>query len=271
MNSEMMKSEIINPVQPYIVLQTKDYRKIEMPLKGISHCYEFRTDTFEDEVDAVPDGSVDLLFRIGEKDVRTYISGTVYKAKPWSVGGNATCFGVRFQPGQGILPNGITMSDLVDDDIEIDSGLFGNQLAQRIGEASSMEERAELFKEAYLNLAAGLSGFDSKDHVGQYLVSRIVNTKGCVNVASLAEETNYSECYIRRLFKAQYGISPKQFSQFVRFQHLLEELKYTTSYDVAALDCGYYDESHMIKEFKKYTRVTPEAYCNMMKDKVSLM
>lgn len=51
---------------------------------------------------AVPDGSIDLLFNIGSDKVTTYISGTVFGVKAWNLGDADTCFGVRFQPGQGM-------------------------------------------------------------------------------------------------------------------------------------------------------------------------
>ena len=49
---------------------------------------------------AVPDGSVNLLFGIGEQDVKTYIGGTVLAAKGWEFEDGRSYFGVRFQPGE---------------------------------------------------------------------------------------------------------------------------------------------------------------------------
>ena len=87
----------------------------------------------------------------------------------------------------------------------------------------------------------------------------------------LEEETNYSACYLRRIFKNYHGISPKQFAQFVRFQNLLEQMKeQNIRYDDTALECGYFDEAHMMKEFKKYTGKTMEQYQKMMKGRMLL-
>ena len=77
----------------------------------------------------------------------------------------------------------------------------------------------------------------------------------------LEDETNYSACYLRRVFKNYHSISPKQFAQYVRFQTLLEKMeKGNMRYDELALECGYYDEAHMMKEFKNYAGMTLEQY-----------
>ena len=77
--------------------------KLNCPQLGISHFYEFSLRQGKShEMKAVPDGSIDLLFNIGSDKVTTYISGTVFGVKAWNLGDADTCFGVRFQPGQGM-------------------------------------------------------------------------------------------------------------------------------------------------------------------------
>ena len=125
MEITMKQTDIINPFQPYMTLEMDGYSQINRTDYGISHFYEF---TIHDEkkhcIKAVPDASIDLLFNIGENKVSTYISGTVFGVKKWELGTQDDCFGVRFQPGQGILPKDITMEMIVNDDIEIDGDIF---------------------------------------------------------------------------------------------------------------------------------------------------
>lgn len=266
------KRNTIMPLQPYIVLQTRDYARIVEGKDGISHFYEFQVREGEARsVNAVPDGSIDLLFNIGEHEVHTYLSGTVLKAKPWELGTQRTCFGVRFQPGKGVLPKELSIGMLVNQDIEIDGNLFGPDLEEKIAQAVSIGERADIFKEAYIKLCAAAQREDAKKNIDTYLQKRISETYGIVGMEQLAEETGYSACYLRRIFKEYHGISPKQFAQFVRFQNLLRTLKCGKKrYGELALDCGYYDEAHMMKEFKKYTGVTAERYVAMTTDQIYL-
>lgn len=262
----MKQTDIINPFQPYMTLEMDGYSQINRTDYGISHFYEF---TIHDEkkhcIKAVPDASIDLLFNIGENKVSTYISGTVFGVKKWELGTQDDCFGVRFQPGQGILPKDITMEMIVNDDIEIDGDIFGKNLTEKIALAKTMSERIEIFKKAYEDMVLGRNSLSDKEKINEYLVNRIGRTKGMITMRQLEDETNYSACYLRRIFKSLHGISPKQFAQYIRFQNLLMQAdKEGVRYEQVALDCGYYDEPHMMKEFKKYSGVTLEQYRKMI-------
>ena len=262
----MKQTDIINPFQPYMTLEMDGYSQINRTDYGISHFYEF---TIHDEkkhcIKAVPEASIELLFNIGENKVSTYISGTVFGVKKWELGTQDDCFGVRFQPGQGILPKDITMEMIVNDDIEIDGDIFGKNLTEKIALAKTMSERIEIFKKAYEDMVLGRTSLSDKEKINEYLVNRISRTKGMITMRQLEDETNYSACYLRRIFKSFHGISPKQFAQYIRFQNLLMQAdKEGVRYEQVALDCGYYDEPHMMKEFKKYSGVTLEQYRKMI-------
>lgn len=266
MEITMKQTDIINPFQPYMTLEMDGYSQINRTDYGISHFYEF---TIHDEkkhcIKAVPDASIDLLFNIGENKVSTYISGTVFGVKKWELGTQDDCFGVRFQPGQGILPKDITMEMIVNDDIEIDGDIFGKNLTEKIALAKTMSERIDIFKKAYEDIVLGRSSLSDKEKINEYLVNRISRTKGMITMRQLEDETNYSACYLRRIFKSFHGISPKQFAQYIRFQNLLMQAdKEGVRYEQVAHDCGYYDEPHMMKEFKKYSGVTLEQYRKMI-------
>ena len=253
---------IINPHQLYIELGVDELEKLNCPQLGISHFYEFSLRQGKShEMKAVPDGSIDLLFNIGSDKVTTYISGTVFGVKAWNLGDADTCFGIRFQPGQGILPKDLTMDMLVDNDVEIDGNIFGEDLTERIALADDISQRSRIFKEAYEKLVYGKQKLSDREKINEYLVSRITRTKGCISMKELVDETNYSECYLRRVFKNYHSISPKQFAQYIRFQILLDKLKTEDMrYDQLALECGYYNEAHMMKGFKNYAGMTIEQY-----------
>lgn len=104
---------------------------------------------------------------------------------------------------------------------------------------------------------------DGIQKLENYLRERIYDTDGCICIRQLAEETGYSECYIRRVFQQVHGISPKNFERFVRFQkllHVINKMPEMIRLDALAQQCGYYDEAHMIKDFKQYAGITPQGY-----------
>ena len=258
---------VITPLQPYVLLKTEDYQRIRRPLLGMSHFYEFHLGKgMEDSLNAVPDGSIDLVFNIGKDKVITYISGTVFGAKRWELGEAGNCFGVRFQPGQGELPKQLSMDMLINKDIEIDGNLFGENLVERIALAKDFSERCSIFEEVYQNMLVSSSKESDKKAIADYMIYRISETGGQISMSQLEDETKFSACYLRRVFKAYHGISPKEFAQCIRFQTLLTKVETIRErYDQIALDCGYYDEPHMMREFKKYAGMTLRQYEQIMR------
>lgn len=239
------ENTIINPCQPYVELGVDDVSRLDMPKLGISHFYEFFLgNKLLHELKAVPDGSIDLLFNIGKSRVTTFISGTVFGVKKWE----------------------LSMDMLVNDDLEIDGNLFGKNLTERIAMATDIKSRSMIFMEAYRDFVYGRPDLSDKEMINEYLVNRITRANGHISINELQEETNYSACYLRRVFKNYNSISPKQFARYIRFQTLLDKLNTNnTRYDELALDCGYFDEAHMMKEFKSYAGLTLEQYRKMQR------
>lgn len=260
------KENEMRPVQPYLILETDNYQMMPGKEDGISQFYEFSFETgAPDGMTAVPDGSVDLLFGIGGGQVKTYIGGTVLTAKDWEFETGRQYFGVRFLPGRCILPRELAIADLVNNDLEIDGNLFGENLTEQLAEAGDIRQRAAVFLSSYRNMQPDRCN-DGVSRLEQYIRERIYVCKGNISIRQLAEETGYSECYIRRVFQQIHGISPKNFERFVRFQNVLARMNQNKQQplDQLALECGYYDESHMMKDFKSFAGITPQGYDRMI-------
>lgn len=259
---------VLTPRQPFLAMHTDTYKKIVVEDAGISHFYEFTVNGgTPPDVQAVPDGSVDLLFSISGHDIRTVIGGTVLKVKKWPIDEQRLHFGVRFQPGECVLPAGLSIKDVVNADIELDTtAILGEDYVERLASCRDARERALCFLRWYAFKAAAQSEQQDPAHrLEFYLRSRIYESRGNVTIQELAQETGYSECYIRRIFNSIHGISPKVFERFVRFQNALDLMRRRTlTLEQTALECGYYDQSHMVKDFKSFSGVTPERYQSIM-------
>lgn len=79
------------------------------------------------------------------------------------------------------------------------------------------------------------------------------------NIENLAKKLAISKRTLERTFKAAIGIPPKQFAGIIRTQHFLKALR-TENLTRLAYQFGYYDQSHLIKDFKTKTGITPGKY-----------
>lgn len=261
-------------LQPYLVLRTNEYQKIIENSYGISHFYEFRVQNGKDcDLQAVPDGSVDLLFGIGEKQIRAFIGGTVFKAKAWKLPEGGLYFGIRFLPGQCKLPADLKIEEIIDADVEISDDHFVKEFSKQLSEKRTAEDRAMLFREWYQREFSLKEEKNTVSMIESYIRKRIYETKGTISINDLAADMGYSACYIRRVFSKVHGVPPKVFEKFVRFQNVLCYLTYGSEaggmvcHDMGeiAQEYGYSDQPHMTHEFKHYTGTTPEAYMRLVR------
>lgn len=97
-------------------------------------------------------------------------------------------------------------------------------------------------------------------------VAHVVQSIGAMAVAPSVDQLARDACLSRkqfeRLFTASVGLSPYQFVRVVRFQRALylqqtQQFAHLTQLAYAA---GFYDQSHLIAEFKTFSGLTPSHY-----------
>ena len=75
-------------------------------------------------------------------------------------------------------------------------------------------------------------------------------------------KSELSPRHFQRRIHESLGMSPKSFCRLARFQHTIRDLllRKETDYLGAAIDRGYYDQAHFIKDFKSFTQETPGTF-----------
>lgn len=95
------------------------------------------------------------------------------------------------------------------------------------------------------------------------LTQLTLHKNGIISVKELAGYGCMSERQLERKFIEFIGHTPKQFTNIIRLQYFLKLLKTKTVHSnltSIVFDAGYYDQAHLIKEFKKKTGLTPTQY-----------
>jgi transcriptional regulator GlxA family with amidase domain len=90
------------------------------------------------------------------------------------------------------------------------------------------------------------------------LAAKIVECRGLVSVDQLAHEAGISARQLERRFLNEVGVGPKLLSRIIRFQQVFRAVE---SCEVAwapvAVECGYYDQAHLIRDFNQFAHQTP--------------
>ena len=90
-------------------------------------------------------------------------------------------------------------------------------------------------------------------------VCDIIASRGSRKVADLSASAAVSPKRLERVFDEQMGLSPKSFSSLVRYQMLWQELSLGRGSNTLDLveKYGYYDQAHLLNDFKKRHTMTP--------------
>jgi AraC-like DNA-binding protein len=84
---------------------------------------------------------------------------------------------------------------------------------------------------------------------------------GC-DIARIARRLGLSTRHFERRFKNAVGLSPKLFSRIQRFQRVFHQIEAGRSWVEAALACGYYDQAHLVRDFRDFSGEPPAALLN---------
>ncbi|HBH49673.1 MAG TPA: hypothetical protein DDX98_13590 [Bacteroidales bacterium] len=95
-----------------------------------------------------------------------------------------------------------------------------------------------------------------------FAVAAITASPDQCSIKSIAENAGYSQKHIIKIFKEHVGVTPKEFLRVIRFQKVIQQIELQKSVDWSAIayDCGYYDQSHFISDFKLFSGFTPNVY-----------
>ena len=95
----------------------------------------------------------------------------------------------------------------------------------------------------------------------QHCLKVIFESHGMTDIDELAKNIDLSTRQLERQFKKVIGLTPKFYCRIIRFNYIFEVMKvHKDSWVRTALQSGYFDQSHFIKNFKEFTGEEPSAY-----------
>ena len=92
-----------------------------------------------------------------------------------------------------------------------------------------------------------------------FVIQKIIDRPHHCSIKEISDQVGYSQKHVIKIFKANIGVTPKEFLKIIRFQKAIDDIekKGTVNWTSIADDCGFYDQSHFIADFRKFSGLTP--------------
>lgn len=169
--------------------------------------------------------------------------------------------GVHFKPGGAFPFLGLPAGDLADTHVDLETlwGSSAGRLRERLCESRNSAERFQLLEDALLSRLC-----HEVEHY--YAVSTALEmfgkNQGRPTVRDAANYLGLSQRRFIQVFKAEVGMTPKLFSRIQRFQQTRSfiQLNPSPNWAALALDFGYCDQSHLIREFLEFSGLSPSRF-----------
>ena len=174
--------------------------------------------------------------------------------------------GVHFKPGGAFPFLGLPAGDLADTHVDLET-LWGSsaiKLRERLCEAKTSAERFKLLQDALLKR---LSHSVDNHYAVSAALEMFGRNQARPTVREAAKDLGLSQRRFIQVFKEEVGMTPKLFSRIQRFQQTRSFIRLNQFPNWAALafDLGYFDQSHLIREFLEFSGFTPTDYLTAQK------
>lgn len=223
----------------------------------------------------LPTGCANITFKLGEGHIvrilgkddvagqslgRAVASGAYSRPYVIDTSRPSPTLGVHFRPGGAAPLLGVPLSKLLDRHIPLEE-LWGREsavLRERLMDARSVSTMFDLVEQTLLDQLSE----PPQDHSAILRAVAEFSSGTTTRVKAMSDSLSYCSKRFICQFHDAVGLTPKVFCRIQRFQAVLDRIVGGKQIHWAgmAVDGGYYDQSHMIRDFRTFAGVTPREY-----------
>jgi len=224
----------------------------------------------------VPNGALELMVNFGPPQAvvsygdraaadrfdRAWLAGMQDQRLVHAAPAGSDHIAVRFRPGGGHAFFDLPMDEVTGQVVQLDA-LIGQaavaELRDRLGETLGDEARCRVFERWLLRQRVGVHPYFATVRRAVDLLRGHVHG---LRVADVCERLGLSNRHLIKQFRQTVGLAPKTFARIERFQAVIAACRgrTTVSWSQVAAQCGYADQSHLIRDFRRLAGVSPAEF-----------
>ncbi len=212
-------------------------------------------------VDRLPDGRTCLVVRVieGGRGGDVTVVGPRTRALLKDATGFVQAVILQFKPGWGTPLLGVAANELTNEFVTLENiwGRSGRDLAYELLRAKSVPEMLNRVARAFA--ARTRQTFEPTSAPLARHAAHMMEEEE-VQVGSVAARLGVTTRHLHRAFAENIGIGPKAFARSARLQRAVRRAATSNDWARIAADAGYYDQAHLIADFRELVGLTPGAF-----------
>jgi len=196
-----------------------------------------------------PDGCIDIVYSEANG---LNVVGAMISEQRFDLPARVRTAGIRFRPGMARSFFRVHAHELTNRAIPLEAfwGNSARELESRLAESRSADDCCRI-------LAAAIQPPEAAPNGVQRAIEALVAAHGDIELERLIRETGISDRQFRRRCLEETGLPPKQLSRVLRFRHALALGARGLPWSLIAVEAGYFDQAHLIRDFREFTGRTP--------------
>lgn len=246
-------------VRTFCLSNKVDYTEVYLNSDIYYKYYEINN---PDKLDIVgfPDGMIDIQVGLSNGKITIQFVGSFLEGNIATTTNFEKCFGLKLRPN--VIPACLVgkmqmlnenMRINVSDLLNIESGNVEKLFEEECTIENKIEIMNSIIKREYIQ---------NHNEIITYILNAVNRKQGNINVADIINGLGYSHRYSDTIFKNNVGFTIKKYARIYRLQEAMNML--VENAENVCYELGYYDQSHFIHDFKKFSSFTPTAFKNVM-------
>ncbi len=223
----------------------------------------------------LPTGTVQLVIRLQQGPIRRFAERTErsFEFEHGVVNGahsrpfikptyrQSSVIGVQFRPAGASLFFADSIDRLANLHVAAEA-VWGRQICDLREQLLAAVTPPAMFDLLEATLLRRLATPSLWQRIIQQAANQFITSPTSAHVRQIQETTGYSAKTFIRQFQQHVGLTPKVFCRVLRFQKVLGLIGEMAVVDWAniALTCGYFDQSHLIHDFREFAGISPTQY-----------